>query len=363
MGIKKILVAASSLFLAAAAYAQTLKPGFDKSEYLECLGMAAHMDSLRVDHKYLCPPPTHFRKVYVSPRVGFDNAWELWQSDSGVMAIMLRATVSTTTSWGANFNAAMVRAVGTCHVGRDVDYDLCPDPAACVHAGWVAGLMTMADDILAKVDSCHKAGRRDFIIAGHSQGGALAYLATAMLRRGQAKGAVPQDIRFKTYASAAPKPGDYIFALNYEAMTQPGWSITVVNSEDWVPETPLSIQRTSDFRPTNPFAQMDRLTAGVKMSKKMKIKFLFSKLSRPAEKEVANWTKYLGGALGGMLQDAHPWFRQPDYVECVNYARAGQFYVLKPDADYFSRHPQVSEDAFDHHQYVAYYELAKKIAD
>lgn len=360
---KLISLLAAAAATTASAWAQPLRPGFSKSEYMECLSMSSHMDSLSVDDKYLCPEPARFRKVYASPKVGFDNEWELWQSDGGVMAIMLRATVSTAKSWGANFNAGMVRAVGTCHVGRDVRYDLCADSMACVHAGWVAGLMTMADDIVSKLDSCHKAGRRDFLVAGHSQGGALALLTTAMLRRGQAKGAIPADIRFKTYASAAPKPGDYLFAVRYEAMTRPGWSFTVVNADDWVPETPLSLQRPTDFRPTNPFVRIGELTEGASGIQKVKIKYLYGKLSRPTGKSVENLTKYLGTTVGGMLQKGNPWFRQPEYVDCANYARVGQSFVLVPDEEYYSRHPRVADDAFEHHQYNAYYDLAEKIGE
>lgn len=362
--MNKILTTMAFALAALPSIAQGLKPGFSKNEYLECLCMASHLDSLAVDPKYYSPEPKEFRKVYVAPTTGFDNRWELWQNDAtGVMAIMTRATVTTFISWGANFNAAMVRAVGTVHVGADKPYDLCADSAACVHGGWVAGLMTMADDIRAKIDSAYKTGRKDFLIAGHSQGGALAYLATAMLRRAQAKGEIPSDIRFKTYTSAAPKPGDYLFALHYEAMTQPGWSYSVVNADDWVPETPLSVQRPTDFRPTNPFAHMNEALDTLGLKQRLMVKALWNQLNKPAEREVKNWTKYLGKTLGGMIEANKPWFKQPDYVECVNYARAGSPYILMPDEEYYGKHPRVADDPFEHHQYVSYYELAVKIPE
>lgn len=349
--------------LATSVAAQGLKPGFDKEEYIECLCMTSHMDSLSVDRKYLSPEPKRFHKKYVARKTGFDNAWELWQDGDGVCAILLRATVSTMRSWGANFNAGMVRAVGTCHVGADKAYDLCADSSACVHSGWVAGLMTMADDIKSKIDSCYKSGCRDFIVAGHSQGGALSYLTTAMLRRMQAKGEMPSDIRFKTYASAAPKPGDYLFAMNYEAMTQGGWSITVVNADDWVPETPLSVQRPTDFRPTNPFANMDELTGDLGVMQKARINFLYNRLNKPTDKSVGNLTKYLGDVVGEMLEEANEWYARPRYADCANYARCGQYYILMPDAEYYAKHPHKAADAFEHHQYISYYELAQKIKD
>ncbi len=359
---RTLLTSFAALLTATVAEAQILKPGFDKQEYIECLAMTSHLKNLTVDEKYMCPAPESFHRLYACPQTGFDNEWELWQDNRGVCAIVMRATISTMTSWGANFNAGMVPAQGSVHVVTDKEYDLCADSSAHVHAGWVAGLMTMSDDIVAKLDSCHKAGCRDFLIAGHSQGGALSYLVTAMLRRMQAKGLISADITFKTYASAAPKPGDYLFALNYEAMTQPGWSFTVINSEDWVPETPLSVQRPTDFRPTNPFNNMDELLSGAGAIQRAKIHFLYNRIYKPTQKSVDNLTKYLGGTVGGMLEEGLVWFKKPvEYSDCANYARCGQFYILLPDDDYFAKHPHVAADAFEHHQYVSYYELAQKI--
>lgn len=344
-----------------AAQAATLRPGFDAAEYRELLCIASHMDSMRVEAHYLAPRPDQATQLYSAPEVGFDNHWELWRTANGTLAIMLRATVSTTTSWLANFNCGMVRAQGTCHVGQDKPYDFCADSTALVHAGWTAGLLTMTDDILAKLDSCHSAGHSDFLIAGHSQGGGLSFLLTALLRRMQDKGRLPNDLRFKTYCSAAPKPGDYLFALHYEAMTAGGWSFNVVSADDWVPEVPLSVQRPCDFRPTNPFARMDTYMAGMKGVDKAKVKFLFNRLTKPTQKSVTNIKRYLGSVMGGMLESQRVWFSHPVYEDCANYARAGQTVVLMPDEAYHAVHPVVAPDAFDHHQYNAYYLLATTV--
>jgi hypothetical protein len=63
----------------------------------------------------------------------------------------------------------------------------------------------------------------------------------AQLKHYQTTGKIPKDIRFKTYCSAAPKPGNLYFSYDYEADNQIGWSFTVVNGADWVPELPVSI--------------------------------------------------------------------------------------------------------------------------
>ncbi len=357
MRTKRIVVVMLTAFACAVAKAQ-LKPGFDKEEYAECLRMASHMDSIRVDSQYLSSKPQRFTRTYASAERGFDNEWELWEDrGSGLTAILLRATVSTNISWTANFNAGMVRAQGTCHIGKDVHYDLCPDSTALTHAGWTACLAYMQEDILHKIDSCYATGKRDFLIAGHSQGGALSFLATAMLRRAQQKGRIASDIRFKTYCSAAPKPGDYVFAMHYEHMTRGGWSFNIINADDWVPETPLSVQRVSDFRPTNPFTQIEELMSGASLSTRIKIRFLMRKLTKPTNRAVKNLTKYLGKTVGEMLKSQRVEFDTPIYENVANFVRTGQTIVLMPTEKYYIRHPHKATDAFEHHQYNAYEEL------
>jgi len=66
-----------------------------------------------------------------------------------------------------------------------------------------------------------------------------------------------KNLTIKTYASAAPKPGNLYYAYEYEAMTQNGWAFNVVNSADWVPEGPFSIQTTNDYNTLNPFKYID----------------------------------------------------------------------------------------------------------
>ncbi len=357
---KRCLMLAVMLAVTVVGMGQQLKAGFDIEEYLECLRVSSHMDSLRVEAKYLSSEPRHSRQVYTAGEVGFDNSWELWQdTKSGAALIMMRATVSTMSSWGANFNAGMVSARGVIDIGRKVRYDYCEDSTAHVHGGWTAGMAYMQDDILQKVDSLVKAGVRDFIVSGHSQGGALSQLTTAMLRRCQATGRLPKDLRIKTYSSAAPKTGDYLFAMHYENMTG-DWAFTVVNPDDWVPETPLSVQRTSDFRPTNPFAQIDDLLSSTSGGTRLKLKFVYKKISKPGNKEVENLTKYLGKTVGGMLADGKKGYVAPEYQNVANYSRVGRAIILMPGQDYYKVHPRASKDVFEHHQYVSYEMLAER---
>lgn len=172
-----------------------------------------------------------------------------------IAAISIRGTTASSTSWLENFYAAMVPATGSLKLAKDnvFNYQFATNPRASVHVGWLMGLGYMAKDIKLKIDSCYKLGYRDFYLTGHSLGGGISFMLTAYLRMLQKNGQPPVDIRFKTFSSAAPKPGNLYFAYDYEALTAGGWAYNVVNTADWVPESPLSIQTVNDFNKTNPF--------------------------------------------------------------------------------------------------------------
>ena len=354
--MKHLLSICLLLFINYNIDAQLVK-GYDVDEYRECLCMASHFSRQKLDSIYMSPKPSHSERLYASPVVAFDNMWELWRiNDSNTYVVSLRSSVPTLVSWMANFHAAMIPARGHINIGRGYDYDFSSDTLAHVHAGWTAGACMLLDDITPKLDSLYRIGARDFIITGHSQGGALCYLVTAALIRMQQKDVFPLDVRIKSYSSAAPKPGDYPFAVWYEHYTA-GWAINVINADDWVPEVPLSEQLLADFRPTNPFANIGALTDQMSAKDRFKMKFLLRRLNKPTRKSERALRKYLGKSVGGMLESDIKGYKMPEFSVCANYARCGITYVLMPDADYHSRHPYVAQDAFEHHMFGAYYEL------
>ena len=154
--------------------------------------------------------------------MGLENRWDLWISSDSVAAISIRGSVAKALSWMANFYAGMVPAQGSLTLGDTIRYKLTDNQAAAVHAGWLTSTLFLAADILPKIDSCHNAGIKDFIVTGHSQGGAISFILTTLLYQKQEENKIPADIRFKTYCSAAPKPGNTQFAYEYENMTRGG---------------------------------------------------------------------------------------------------------------------------------------------
>lgn len=362
--MKKILLSLSLLTLTTSAFCQKMTARFCLDEYKECLCMASHFkDFPGIDSIYFTPKPQQFERQWISPVVGFDNQWELWQSKDSILAISIRGSIVTPVSWMGNFHAGMVPATGHYTLGKRFEYTLCNDSEAYVHAGWLGGMLCLSESIIHKIDSCHKEGYNDFIITGHSQGGAIATLLTAYLRHRQANGLLSSKIRFKTYCSAAPKAGDYVFACHYEHMTRGGWAYNVVNADDWVAETPLSVQTIDDFRTTNPFDRVDELTDTLKFSDRFKIKFLFKTLGIPGFKNEKKLQKYLGNVLGSMLKELRPEYVLPNFKDCANYARCGHTIILMPDDEYHTRHPKNAKDIFEHHMFKAYWELANKYSE
>ncbi|NDC79343.1 MAG: hypothetical protein EBZ67_15970, partial [Chitinophagia bacterium] len=251
--------------LAAIFFACWVQAGFcqfDAKEYLDLV------DVSRSTHARDTASPSRrglsrtYTRLYRSPERGLLNRWELWMRDDGTAVISLRGTVQQQASWLENFFAAMLPASGRLRVDdtTEFEYRLSADPAAAVHAGWTLGLAHLAPDIVPRLDSlCRQAGTRKVLIFGHSQGGALACLLTSYLHYRRVAGLLPADLVMKTYASASPKPGNTYYAYDYEHITAEGRGFTVVNTADWVPETPGSVQTFGDLRPDSPLGDAETL--------------------------------------------------------------------------------------------------------
>jgi predicted lipase len=230
------------LFISIGSKAQSWKPGFDKQEYIELLKVNAMFGDSTFRKNV--PTPSHSKFLYRSAVVGLENRWDLYLRDDNVAIISIRGTTASKESWMANFYSAMVPAIGFLQLSKTdtFRYHLADNPKAAVHIGWLISTAYLSPSIVTKIDSLYKAGIKRFIITGHSQGGAIAYLLTAHLYDLRNKNIIPKDIEFKTYCSAGPKPGNLYFAYDYEHETQGGWAFNVVNTADWVPETPVTIQ-------------------------------------------------------------------------------------------------------------------------
>lgn len=336
-----------------------LFPGYDKSEFIEMMKVTSRFG----DSVFYAgiPQPEKFHQVYRSEVMGLDNIWDLWIDDDGIALICLRGTTAKTISWLENFYAVLTPAKGSVILkgGERFDYNLSRHPDAAVHAGWLLGMASMAGDIKNKIDSCYQAGIKNFIVHGHSQGGALSILLTAHLLNLKSEGKLPADMVLKTIASAAPKPGNLHFAYDYEARMR-GYGITVVNAADWVPEVPMSIQTLNDFNTTNPFKNADELISNQKLGARLVMKKIYNKLNGSTREAHETYQKYLGMKTYPMVQKVITEYSKPEFFDGSNFTRAGQYFVLWPESDYYEKYPDNDATPFVHHMMQPYIYLAER---
>ncbi|MDF2454964.1 MAG: lipase [Cytophagaceae bacterium] len=339
----------------------TLKPGFDKQECLELLILSAHHADTSFHRKL--PKQENFHSVYRSKETGLQFCWDLWTNEKHQAVINVRGSTRDRASWMANFYSAMVAAKGELKLSKTetFTYELSSDPKAAVHAGYLLSVAFLSKDILPKIDSIYKTGIKNIFIAGHSQGGGVSYLLTAHLYSLQKQGKLPADLRFKTYCTAAPKPGNLYFAYSYEALTQEGWAYTVVNTADWVPEVPFSVQTVYDFNTVNPFSGAKKLVKKQKGGKKLLLKHVYKQLSKHPLKAQKKYEKFLGHYLYKGIKKQLPDLEEPVYVHTSNYVRTGHTIVLQVDEAYYEKFPNKQDKVFSHHFFYQYYYLIEKL--
>ncbi len=342
--------------------AQSLKPYFNKREYREMLLVSAKTNTPDGD-TFDLPAPSFYKRIYRSAVMGLDNRWDLWLNDTALIAVIsIRGTTRNAESWLNNMYAAMVPAKGSITIaeGKTFNYELADNPKAAVHVGWLLSLAFLSEDIVPKIDSLYEKGVKNFLLMGHSQGGAIDYLLTAYLYSLQKNNRLPADIRFKTYCSAAPKPGNLFFAYQYEYFTRGGWACNVVSSADWVPETPISIQTLNDFNTTNPFVTAKSDIQKLKFPKNLVLKRVYNKLDKPVKKAQKEYEKYLGEMTSKIIAKKLKGFSPPAYYSSNNYVRTGTTIVLYADKDYYKHFPDDKKRMWVHHFYKPYLYLLKK---
>lgn len=350
-----------SVLLPRTSSAQHLRPGFDAKEYLDMLSIDfLHADTPWTNNQLI--PPEHAQLVYRSPETGLHNRWDLWLRDDGVAVISIRGTVGNKESWMENFFAGMIPAAGQFQLNDSTTfkYRFAKDERAYVHAGWTLALASMAPDIVAHIKTYYKKGYHEFLISGHSQGGAISFLLRSYLQYLDDPD-FPKDIVYKTYCSAAPKPGNLYYAYDFDYITGNGWGLRVVNPRDWVPETPFSVQTTNDFNTPNPFIGVKGALKKQNIFVRLIIGTMYNRLDRSTKKASRRMQKMLGKRLAGLVKKSIPGYVAPPFTGSHNYSPAGTPVILYPDAAYDSKYIFDGKNIFIHHMYAPYRDLTNSI--
>ncbi len=339
-----------------------LKPGFDPYEYGELLILTDKQSALPVGIETKVDKQHSYTLEYRSDEIGLDNRWDLWLRDDNVGMIEIRGTTAKTKSWLENFYAGMVPATGSIQArgGDPFQYKLAENPEAAVHAGWLTGLAILEPTITAKINEYYKNGVKEFILMGHSQGAAITFLLNSYLHY-DIENKIPDDIHFKTYNSAAPKPGNLYYAYDYDFINRGGWAFRIVNTADWVPETPISVQTLDDFNKVNPFGDTKAFTASMGWLEGVVVRSVFNKMDRSLKKAQKRLLKYLGFKMYKFVEDYMPGMTEPTYVESMNYVPAGSPIILVANENYEINYvKKAKQTVFVHHFAPAYYFLLKE---
>ena len=363
MKSQKIFFTLIMVILHPAAGAQNLQPGFKPAEYLDVLAITfGKFDSLRKAQGAARDYALH----YQSPVVGLDNRWNLWlRTDNRQAVISIRGTVASGASWLANAYAVMQPAAGAFQVTDSFlfRYRVAKDSLAAVHTGWLISLASMAADIEEKIKSSYATGVRNFILTGHSQGAGITFLLRSYLHYRTLEGILPADITYKTYCSAAPKPGNLYYAYDFEFINRGGWAYTVVNAADWVPETPVTVQQFTDLNYLNPFRNISSMLRSQKLAIRVYAGMVYRQLNGSTIKAAGRQQRYLGKKVGKEVVKKLPALKGLQKVPTQHYVRAGQAIVLQPDAAYYQRFtndPNKPRAVWTHHGFDAYVWLLRK---
>lgn len=345
----------------------SIKVGFNPGEYLQMLqltnaqiaGLYPEKPKTDSTPHFTIPASHNFFLAYRSPETGLFNQWDLWISnDSSIAVISIRGTVMKPESWLENFYAAMVPATGAIRLNDTTvfNYKLAENPQAAVHAGWLIGLASIAPSMLQQIKKCEEKGITQFMIFGHSQGGALAFLVRSYFNY-LPDTVISKKNVFKVYCSAAPKPGNLYYAYDFDYITRGGWAFRIVNERDWVPETPFSLQSLKDFNAVNPFENIKPSLKGANLLVRLYANHTFNKLDRSSAKAARKFRKVLGHKMYLLIKKSLPQLKEPVYAPSMNYMTAGSPIILMTYKGYDKQYPFDGKNYFIHHGLDTYYQL------
>ncbi|MCL6523353.1 MAG: lipase family protein [Thermoflavifilum sp.] len=297
--------------------------------------------------------------LYRSPDMGLSNSWDLWLQGDTLAIVSVRGTVNRVDSWLENFWAAMVPAEGSLQLNDSTvfAYKLAIDNRAAVHVGWLLGMAAMAPDVVAHLQKLYQQGIRQVIVTGHSQGGAISYLLAAYLHY-LPNAVIADSLHYRVYASAAPRPGNLYFAYDFDHAFA-GIAYHIVNPEDWVPQTPLSVQTLHDMVDVNPFHDVNVLFRNGSWLVRWYLRAQFRKLEKRTRKANRQMTKFFGNNIQKAVQRYLPQLRVPPYASTTEYMSAGVPVMFKPDSLYFQKFSFTGKNYFVHHALSAYAYLVK----
>jgi heat shock protein HslJ len=351
MKVKKISFIAPLLIIWVNLFGQQLTPGFNPKEYYDLMCISSQFGDSAYAAQF--PVPDNYTFLYRSEPMGLDNMYDLYKNEFNQIIVSVRGSTKNSESWLENFYAAQIPASGKIKLSDDFtfNYQFANIPNAAVHIGWTIGTGYIYNDLKAQLKKTR--GATGIYIIGHSQGGAIAYLLAAQIKYEQSIGEFP-ELPLKTYCSAAPKPGNTYFAYDFEQHHR-GFAFNVVNTHDWVPETPVSIQTVNDLNQPNPLTLASE--NGFKdqsFFKRLYLNRALKRLTNTPKKAVEYYKKYLGEVAGSEVEKLLNEYKAPEYLNSSHYVRAGETIALIPTKEYDNIFKADKKNIFAHHLHSSY---------
>lgn len=319
----KLILCVLFALLSISGFAQ-VEGGFNKQEARDMIAICNSFTFLDLYNSDVDILPAGYEKRYTSGVFGMDNKFQIYQKGD-VAVINLRGSTDKQVSWLENIYSAMIPAKGVIKVsGENVRYCFANNPVAAVHSGYALAIAFLAKDILYHINILNREGIYNFIITGHSQGGALANMLRAYLENLPAS-EINKKNKFKTYAFAAPKTGNKEFAEEYaKTISITKSSFNIVNPADPIPTFPMSYKEGSNYFTDNLQSLLfDRESFSLKDVASDGAALLF-------EKKLIGLTQRLGRSTSNQIsKDVGP-VVMPAYVQDINYQELSPKMQINP---------------------------------
>ncbi len=312
-----------SLILFFPATAQ-LAEGYSKKEVCDMIALCNSFSFLEMFKSDTEVIPSDYKRIYSSPVMGMDNKYQIYQK--GMVAVInIRGSTDKKLSWLENFYSSMIPAKGKIKInGKSNEYCFARDKNATVHCGYALAIVILSKDIMPQIESLNKKGIYDFIITGHSQGGALAHMLRAYLENlGPKK--LSEKNKFKTYAFACPMVGNKEFVAGYsKRYCDTKTSYTIINPSDVVTLFPIT------YNDGTYVTAEDLKTLLYNTDSFSFTKFVFNAAVNFFEKNIAHTVNYMGNSLSKEISKDIGTVEMPKAVVNINYHKMSNVIEIAP---------------------------------
>ena len=300
-----------------------LEYGFKPSEARDMIALCnsfTYLDLYDNDQEII---PEGYSKEYTSGTFGMDNKFQVYRKND-LVVINLRGSTDKMMSWMENIYSAMIPAQGTITMlGNAFKYEFAKDTAAAVHAGYALGIAYMHESLVMQIKYFNALGVNNFILTGHSQGGALAIMLRAYLEN-LPQGTLPPNIHYKNYVFANPMVGNQEFATEYNSrFAATNSSFCIVNPEDPIPKLPITYSEGKFLSPEN----ITNLLNGEQVDPKSMLMNLFM---HKYHQTVSGYVHGISQSLTNQITRELGSVEIPSYKQDINYKKVNAIMEIEP---------------------------------